>query len=304
MLRADYDYADANGDVEGESLYQWYISDPQSGAPVAISGAKARTYTLRPQDRGTNRKVWFNIERLRAATGTPRDAANMPIGASVIATVTGRAPTASNVALGGAFKTGGTITATFTYRRRRRRCARPARYRWYRASTNATTRTLVGTGTSPQRTLVAADAGQVMFVEVVPTSADGATGTAVLSPASAVVESNVVHYTNDTDVAIPDTGQWVESKIVVEDTGSIETLRIDVRVLHTWQSDLEIQLLTPYGKTLSLWNRQGTGADHVIRDFLYPDEALRSQRGVWTLRVRDAATQDVGHIDRWGLRFR
>ncbi|UHQ19140.1 proprotein convertase P-domain-containing protein [Lysobacter sp. KIS68-7] len=302
VLRGDYDYADANGDAEGESAYQWYVSDPQTGAPVVVSGAKDRTFILRPQDRGANRKIWFNIERLRAATGSPRDAANMPIGASITGTVTGRAPTASDVALSGTFQPGGTVQATFAYRDADGDAPGLHTYRWYRAAPNSTTRTLIGSGTTPQRALVAADGGQVLFVEVVPLAQDGVAGTAVLSPASVVVGTNIPHYSNGSPVAIPDDGAWVTSTIAVEPHGTINLLTVDVRILHGARDDLEVQLITPWGATLSLHNRSGNGAN-LIQEFTDPQQAGKSQRGVWTLRVRDGHSGKTGTLERWGLRF-
>jgi serine protease len=167
---------------------------------------------------------------------------------------------------------------------------------------------LVATTSSAGYVVQPGDGGHVLFVEVVPVSAYGGaseTGVAMLSAASGVVDASAVHYTNTTDLSIPDDGSWVESTIVVNDTGLIDKLTVDVRILHTYIGDLEVEVLTPYGIRIPLHSRSGGGADDLVRDYVITvDASGREQRGVWRLRVRDVASVDHGHVDRWGLKFR
>lgn len=64
-LTGSYIYADANGDLEGTSTYQWY-SNGGSGA-VAISGATALTYVVQATDLG--KTILFEVTPV-AATGS------------------------------------------------------------------------------------------------------------------------------------------------------------------------------------------------------------------------------------------
>ncbi len=52
-LTINYNYSDIDGDLEGESLYQWYRADDEDGTnEKAISGATSSTYTLINADGG------------------------------------------------------------------------------------------------------------------------------------------------------------------------------------------------------------------------------------------------------------
>ena len=65
-VTGNYTYADADGDVEGASIYRWLRGD------VAISGATARSYTLVPADQGA--LIRFEVTPV-AASGTSPGAA-------------------------------------------------------------------------------------------------------------------------------------------------------------------------------------------------------------------------------------
>ena len=94
---------------------------------------------------------------------------------------------------------------------------------------------------------------------------------------------------------------------------------------HTWDSDLFIELQSPVGTTVTLSNRRGANGHNFI-DTVFDDEAAatigfasapftgsfrpdqllsafdgQDAFGVWTLRVADRASQDVGSINRWGI---
>ncbi|SER09570.1 M20/M25/M40 family metallo-hydrolase [Actinokineospora terrae] len=108
-------------------------------------------------------------------------------------------------------------------------------------------------------------------------------------------------YLNGTDVAIPD-NTTVESKITLTgcNTGPSATSKVDVNIQHTYQGDLVVTLLAPDGTPYTLHNRTGGSADNIVKSYVL-DLRTESSQGTWTLRVRDAATNDVGKIDSWTL---
>ncbi|GAA2974565.1 M20/M25/M40 family metallo-hydrolase [Actinokineospora diospyrosa] len=107
--------------------------------------------------------------------------------------------------------------------------------------------------------------------------------------------------TNGADVAIPDNAT-VESRITLTNCpgqGGANSA-VAVAIQHTYQGDLVVTLVAPDGTPYVLHNRTGGSADNINKT--YPLD-LRSEtaNGTWILRVRDAATNDVGKIDSWTL---
>lgn len=68
-ITGNYTYFDPNADAEGESFYQWFVSDdPYGGNAVSINGAVFQSYTITQNDYG--KYLIFQVTPL-AATGEP-----------------------------------------------------------------------------------------------------------------------------------------------------------------------------------------------------------------------------------------
>jgi hypothetical protein len=108
-------------------------------------------------------------------------------------------------------------------------------------------------------------------------------------------------FTNDANIAIPDLGTAQSPVTVTGCTGSgSATSQVRVRIVHTYRGDLVIDLVAPDGSAYRLKNSSNDSADNI--DTTYPANlSSESRSGVWQLRVRDAAAQDVGNIDSWSL---
>ncbi|MDM0053524.1 M6 family metalloprotease domain-containing protein [Variovorax sp. J22R115] len=111
------------------------------------------------------------------------------------------------------------------------------------------------------------------------------------------------------DLAIPDNdAAGIRSTIQVQEDVAIASIKIGLRVAHTFVGDLRVTLETPWGATVEL-HPKGLGGNAQNLDLTY-DEAMlpalatlrgRSSRGTWTLRVQDLGPRDVGRLQRWGL---
>ncbi len=110
-------------------------------------------------------------------------------------------------------------------------------------------------------------------------------------------------YTNGTDVAVRDLAT-VESPIAVSGrTGSTPaTASVDVTIRHTYEGDLEVDLVSPAGRVYVLHDRTGGSADDVVGTF---PVTLTSEplNGTWRLRVDDDARGDTGTLDTWSIAF-
>jgi subtilisin family serine protease len=107
--------------------------------------------------------------------------------------------------------------------------------------------------------------------------------------------------TNGNDVAIPD-NTTVSSTITISgcNRAPSATSTVAVTIYHTYKGDLVVDLIAPDGTVYNLHNRSGGSTDNIIQTF---SRNLSGEvaNGTWTLRVRDAATLDVGRIDTWTL---
>ena len=112
------------------------------------------------------------------------------------------------------------------------------------------------------------------------------------------------YFENLADVAIADNAT-VESSITVSGvTGNAPAaLKIGVDVKHTYRGDLVISLVAPDGTVYTLEDFVNSdSADDVLKTYTV-DASAEVANGVWKLRVRDIASQDVGRIDAWNLTF-
>ncbi|MDQ3402227.1 MAG: M4 family metallopeptidase, partial [Actinomycetota bacterium] len=107
--------------------------------------------------------------------------------------------------------------------------------------------------------------------------------------------------TNGDDVAIGD-NQTVESTITISgcSTAPSSTSTVPVKVVHTYQGDLVVNLVAPDGTAYPLQNRTGGSADNIDKTFTV-DLSSETANGAWKLRVQDVANGDIGRIDTWSL---
>ncbi|HEY1188477.1 MAG TPA: S8 family serine peptidase, partial [Gemmata sp.] len=106
---------------------------------------------------------------------------------------------------------------------------------------------------------------------------------------------------------IPDAGTAIESAIEVPEQGTINELRIQVDITHTYIGDLRVDLLAPDGTAVPLHNHTGGSADDLVRTYSAAEvPALRPLltrpvHGTWKLRVIDTFRLDEGRLNSWRL---
>ncbi|MFG2233455.1 M28 family metallopeptidase [Streptomyces sp. NPDC048723] len=112
-------------------------------------------------------------------------------------------------------------------------------------------------------------------------------------------------FENTADVNIPDSpAAAVSSPITVSGvTGNAPaTTKVDVNIVHTYRGDLVVDLLAPDGTVYNLHNRSGGSADNLVQTYTV-NASSEVANGVWKLRVKDSAAQDVGYINSWKITF-
>ena len=127
--------------------------------------------------------------------------------------------------------------------------------------------------------------------------------------------------------AITDNGTTDFDLVVSGFTGSIADLNVGLDITHTYDSDLEVSLISPEGTSIVLFSRVGQSGDDFTGTVLddddedapsiingaapftgtfKPDGDLtafngENANGTWKLRIVDMEQDDVGAVNRWSL---
>ena len=84
-------------------------------------------------------------------------------------------------------------------------------------------------------------------------------------------------------------------------------MKVGVDITHSFIGDLKVELTSPAGNRVILWNQAGSGQDNLITTFdpvSIPALATlvgQEMKGNWTLKVSDLVGQDVGKLNKWSL---
>ncbi|MDB2365856.1 proprotein convertase P-domain-containing protein [Luminiphilus sp.] len=98
--------------------------------------------------------------------------------------------------------------------------------------------------------------------------------------------------------------QTITSTVTVTSLGVLPStgLALDLNISHTYRGDLTITVISPIGTTASVSTNPPASGNNVVRQDLKLDEfAGEAPAGVWTLRISDGASGDVGALNSWGL---
>jgi subtilisin-like proprotein convertase family protein len=109
------------------------------------------------------------------------------------------------------------------------------------------------------------------------------------------------------NLAIPDSGVAVFSKLEISENGTIDDLRIGIDLTHTYIGDLRIDITAPDGSSVTLHDRQGNSIDNINKVYTVANlPALRGFmgkqiKGTWIVSVVDTWRMDIGQLDAWRL---
>ncbi|MGW9030347.1 M4 family metallopeptidase [Streptomyces sp. NPDC055722] len=112
-------------------------------------------------------------------------------------------------------------------------------------------------------------------------------------------------FQNTTDVAIPDAGAAVYSKIKVTNRAghAPSYLQVGVDIVHPYRGDVAIDLVAPDGTVYRLKRSDGfDSAANVIATY-FVDASSETANGTWKLKVQDMYRVDSGYINGWKLTF-
>lgn len=116
----------------------------------------------------------------------------------------------------------------------------------------------------------------------------------------------------DPGVIIPDNDpNGIVSEMLVDGNGQLRDIELSVDINHTWRGDLQVELLSPAGTSVSIHNMAGGSADNLQQTYRAADTpGLQNLvaigtgiHGLWKLRVADRSAQDIGKLNSWKLRL-
>lgn len=136
-------------------------------------------------------------------------------------------------------------------------------------------------------------------------------GRSILAPAAcgtAPRGDSMLFQSTEGDIAIPE-GSYLELRKQIDVARPVGRVQVRVDIDHAVRGDLRIELVSPDGQTVVLFNQQAGdssglhatfGFDTLSHDSLDVFRG-RPAQGVWTLRVGDFGPADRGRILSWAL---
>jgi subtilisin-like proprotein convertase family protein len=168
--------------------------------------------------------------------------------------------------------------------------------------------------------------GTVLPLNVLFTSAQGSWSGSISIRVGAGGQATTTYVSTNVPRAIPDNNTTgVTSTVDVADTGTVVDVNVSLSITHTWDADVEVELIGPNNTVVLLTADHGSSGDNYTNTVFddqatspvstgtapftgsfQPDQPLSvlngiNANGTWTLRVRDDASSDIGTLQAWSL---
>ncbi len=106
-------------------------------------------------------------------------------------------------------------------------------------------------------------------------------------------------------IAIPDGSADVAQSVIWMDSGlTIDSVEVALNITHAWRGDLEVTLTSPSGTVSKLIDRPNNGTNNG-QDIIFVTSSTHHRGedsgGLWTLKVQDLVTGDIGTLNNWSL---
>ncbi len=108
-----------------------------------------------------------------------------------------------------------------------------------------------------------------------------------------------IHEASAPNLNIEDNGT-IEDTLEISQSEVTAGISVDLDITHTYIGDLTVTLVSPAGSEYVLHEESGSGTDDIKRTFEV-QAAEEDVAGIWTLKVKDSASQDTGVLNSWGV---
>ena len=129
------------------------------------------------------------------------------------------------------------------------------------------------------------------------------TGTMPVDPIEGIVTGQ-----RHPDLLIPDnTPEGVSDIMTLTGDGTIKSIKVSVKILHTYEGDIRLDLISPQGtKILLAINTEQPGNDIIETYDSSSHDELSSLvgenfTGDWTLHIQDLLPADTGRLNNWSI---
>jgi serine protease len=92
---------------------------------------------------------------------------------------------------------------------------------------------------------------------------------------------------------------FLEYYISVDAGQKVAIAKVKLDITHDYTADLSVDLISPTGKTIRLFNRKG--GINLKTEFMVPVDA--TPKGDWKLQVIDSIKTDEGTLNSWEISF-
>lgn len=110
------------------------------------------------------------------------------------------------------------------------------------------------------------------------------------------------------DLLIPDNRpEGVRDSITLTGEGIIKAIAVSVEILHTYEGDIRLNLISPQGTNILLALNHGQPGRDLIESYDSGDHELLKNlagepfSGEWTLHIQDLLPQDTGRLNHWRI---
>lgn len=127
------------------------------------------------------------------------------------------------------------------------------------------------------------------------------------APDTAVVLTPPVRQAWEDAVGASMAASYVASAIEVapskRSNETFQTAKVQLKISHTYKSDVRVELLAPTGEHVTLFDRKGGGENNIAGTFPVTFPKAIKGAGTWRLVVSDHVGLDNGSIDSWSLQL-
>ncbi len=110
------------------------------------------------------------------------------------------------------------------------------------------------------------------------------------------------------DLLIPDNNpEGVRDSITLAGEGIVTAIKVGVEILHTWEGDIQLNLISPNGTNVLLAENTRQPGSDLIESYDSADHTVlvnlvgEGLTGEWTLHIQDLLAEDTGRLNHWQL---
>jgi len=110
------------------------------------------------------------------------------------------------------------------------------------------------------------------------------------------------------NLLIPDNDPvGIKDMFIINKSGEIKKISVDIDITHTYIGDLEVTLETPFGSSIILFKGKGESDHDLVESFSSTEDIDlasgngKPMKGGWAITVKDKVARDAGRLNSWKI---